>query len=846
MNKIRLVSSFVLVCLAAVIGLAAQTRIIPAPRELVDTRTPFRITSATKIVLGGSSDRLAFIADRLNEALADAKAPVLKVAREESLRKVPSEYIFLGTSGSAFAREFLAGRKGVLTAAMKDEGYFLDVRPEGVVIIADSEKGVFYGVMTLVQLLRHEKRSHTVDGVSIHDHPAQRVRGITDDISRGQVSTADNFKKIIRFCAQYKLNVYSPYIEDMFRFSGHPTIGRNRGALTAAEWKELDAYAKTWFVEMIPVFETLGHWENILIQPEYLRFAEFPGAHTVNLSDERLYELLDEMIGEIAGSFSSEYFNMAADESWDVGLGVNKERVAKGDIATVHAEHYLRVVGILEKYHKRPLMYGDVILNHPAILEKIPKGITIVDWHYGAASSYASPAVFRRAGFPFIVSPAVWNFTSPFPAYLNTFVNIQNLNRDGIENGSIGLLTSTWGDYGGEALREFNFYGYAWTSACAWNPAAASVEEFNEAFFRFHFGTEGREMQTAVNYLSTPANSYHFHELWRHPMLPPRTVPAWEPTLPAVLRAQSIASTMPEVLRLVNEARRTVTRNADQLQYFEFAARLNLWYAKKITVQETIKRLRVSAAAQADSAESSARIIALASDVLSSLRSVKDEFARVWLTTNRPEGLELLMKRYDRQAAYWQDVIDQTRRGSFTNDVLLESAFIYHPSGNPFAAKLPQVPKAYFRKSFTVPAGLRSARMQLIGDTYARLSVNDRPVGEVYARISLSLTEEHERVKVFDVLPLLHDSTNCITVEVENFSPSGSAGVNMYCEFETKNGTIHRLMTDSTWKVSETPAPGWKRAAFDDAPWTAAAAKQYKWTIVRPNFATGRASWIER
>ena len=62
------------------------------------------------------------------------------------------------------------------------------------------------------------------------------------------------------------------------------------------EIKELDAYAVRYHIQMIPIFETLGHWENILSMPEYAAYGEFPGAHTLNVSDEKMYTLLDEMI----------------------------------------------------------------------------------------------------------------------------------------------------------------------------------------------------------------------------------------------------------------------------------------------------------------------------------------------------------------------------------------------------------------------------------------------------------------------------------------------------------------------------------------------------------------------
>lgn len=179
-----------------------------------------------------------------------------------------------------------------------------------------------------------------------------------------------------------------------------------------------------------------------------MKYAEFPGAHTVNVSDEAVYTMLDDMIGQLSDAFSSPYFNMAADESWDVGLGANKDRVAASDLSTVHAEHYKRLFDIIRKHKKTPMMYGDVILNNPTILGKIPEDVVIIDWHYGAQDSFSSPSTFKSAGFSFIVSSAVWNFTGPFPNYVNTMINVRNLNRDGFWNGSLGVLTSNWNDYG--------------------------------------------------------------------------------------------------------------------------------------------------------------------------------------------------------------------------------------------------------------------------------------------------------------------------------------------------------------------------------------------------------------
>jgi hexosaminidase len=818
--------------------------IIPEPQSVVMKSGQFKITSTTKIILGAGNSSEQLAAQKLNDEFESLKETQLKVTDENSIRKLSSNFIFIGSPNTDLGKKFLKERKGMLTSEMKTEGYFLDVDAKGIVIIAESDKGKFYGIMTLLQMLQKEGRSVTVPAAAIHDFPAQKIRGITDDISRGQISTVDNFKKIIRFCARYKMNVYSPYIEDVFLFKNHQVLGKDRGAMTAAEWKELDAYAKKHFVEMIPIFETLGHWENILIRPEYVKYGEFPGAHTVNVSDEKVYALLDEMIGEIASAFSSPYFNIAADESWDVGLGVNKERVAKSDLATVHAEHYKRVFDIVKKYGKKPMMYGDIILDHPEILKKIPNDVVMVDWHYGPAFEYPSPEIFKNAGFPYVVSPAVWNFSGPFPNYINTFLNVYYLNLDGYNNGSLGILCSNWNDFGGEALRELNYYGFAWTAECAWNPLKAENARFDRKFFNSYFDVEQDEMRAIYTILSSPANQFHWYELWRHPMLPNRDDMIWEKRLPLMQRMQSINSTMPLVLSLIAEMKKEVTKNADQLQYLEFIARLNLWFAMKVEAQERIKLLlRDSVRTQQSIA---AEIAVRSTSVIEALSNVKTEFERIWNLTNKPQGLSLLLQRYDRQIAYWNEMIEQVGKGNFNLDPSLKSQWIYHPKANPNVKDSTQVPKAYFRKVFDVPKHSSSAKLQLLGDTWAKVYVNGKLIGEVMARRSLSLFVENQRAKIIDIAPFLRDTANIIAVETQNFQENGSGGANIYCEITLADGTVHTIMSDGTWKVTDAAANGWMNASFNDSLWSSAAPKKFPFPVVQPNLTTGRTSWFER
>lgn len=835
----------VLLLLLFVSFMTAQSRIIPEPRRYTERSGQFKVTSSVRLILGSGGTGEERIADVLNGELGERDGLSLKVSAEGSLRRSSGPFIFIGRPGTPMAKRLAAERSMTLTPEMKAEGYCIDVDAKGAVILAESEKGLFYGVQSLLQMLRRDGRALSLPAASVSDHPLQRMRGISDDVSRGQISTVENFKKIVRSCARYKLNVYMPYIEDVFLFKNHAALGTGRGALTVKEWKEIDDYAKRWFVEVIPVFETLGHWENILIHPDYVRYGEFPGAHTVNVSDEKVYAMLDEMIGEMAGAFSSPYFHMAADESWDVGLGANKERVAASDLATVHAEHYKRLFALIRKHGKRPVMYGDVILNHPDILKKIPNDVLIVDWAYGARFDYSSPEVFRAAGFPFLVSPAVWNFTGPFPNYLNTFLNIQSFSLDGYRNGSQGIICSNWNDFGGEALRELNYYGYAWTAECAWNPVTAALEPFDAKFFGGFFDAEQDELRSVYALLGSPANQYHWYELWRHPMLPNRDDMIWEKRLPLVQRMQSIRMTMPFVLGQLAEAEQEVTVNRSHLQYLAFAARLNLWFARKIDAQERI-RLALKDTLM-DSAAKGTLIAGLCGEVTADLAAVKEEFRRVWLTTNKPEGLDLLLKRYDRQAAYWNEMAASVRAGDFDLDPQLRSQWLYHPKANPRKKDSLQVKKAYFRTSVPLARkAVRSVKVQLLGDTWAVLYVNGTKAAEVMGRQSLSLLVENRRAVIADVAPLANDSLLVLAAEAQSFSETGSGGVNVIGEVVYADGAVQEFRSDAAWLASDTAAAGWNTTSFTPQGWLAAAPKPYPLPVIAPDLSSGRTSWYER
>lgn len=142
--------------------------------------------------------------------------------------------------------------------ALKDETYEININKKKIIINASSYKGFFYGIVTLTQL------SKINDGIlnccTIYDEPDMHIRAVSDDISRGQISTFENFKSIIRRLSEFKVNTYFPYIEDVFKFKCEPEIGKYSGPVKPLEWKKLCEYAKILYIckTNIQYFRALG------------------------------------------------------------------------------------------------------------------------------------------------------------------------------------------------------------------------------------------------------------------------------------------------------------------------------------------------------------------------------------------------------------------------------------------------------------------------------------------------------------------------------------------------------------------------------------------------------------
>lgn len=195
-----------------------------------------------------------------------------------------------------------------------------------------------------------------------------------------------------------------------------------------------------------------------------------------------------------------------------------------------------------------------------------------------------------------------------------------------------------------------------------------------------------------------------------------------------------------------------------------------------------------------------------------------------------------------RERYFWQvQVWDQDGTSSGWSDPaswemgLLEqsdwsASWVGHPDGGPGVdlegatwiwypeSSGPDAPSGtrYFRRTVTLPAAPRSARINLTVDDHFTLFVNGAQVGS-----SPNQTDEWKNSKTFDLSSVLQAGTNVLAVAGTNVGAGGAAFIGRL-RAELVDASEVAVDTDKQWLTQNTEQSGWQQLAFDDSRWVAA------------------------
>ncbi len=149
-------------------------------------------------------------------------------------------------------------------SALKEEEYKLEISEINILITGGSDKGCFYGILTLLQLIE-QNNDLIIPSLTINDYPDMEYRGFYHDITRGRVPSVVGLKSMIDKLANLKINSLQLYVEHTFDFEEFKTSLRTTDDyLTAEEILEIDEYCYNNFIDFVPSLSTFGHLYELL------------------------------------------------------------------------------------------------------------------------------------------------------------------------------------------------------------------------------------------------------------------------------------------------------------------------------------------------------------------------------------------------------------------------------------------------------------------------------------------------------------------------------------------------------------------------------------------------------
>ena len=180
--------------------------------------------------------------------------------------------------------------------------------------------------------------------------------GVHVDSSRNAVMSVPQLKLFMDRISKMGYNQLYLYIEDVYEIEGEPYFGHFRGRYSQVELREIDDYAYSKGIEVIPTIQVLAHLNQIMQWPQYTKIRDIDDSLLVG--DEGTYELIDKMIATMKKCFRTDKIHLGMDEPFRFCKGKYRDIHGEHDKIKVYLEHRCRVCEIAEKYELKPMVYG--------------------------------------------------------------------------------------------------------------------------------------------------------------------------------------------------------------------------------------------------------------------------------------------------------------------------------------------------------------------------------------------------------------------------------------------------------------------------------------------------------
>lgn len=468
--------------------------LLPMPRKVVNVEGYFVITPKTEIILDIQCN------------FKDLEAAcMLQREIKESLRlNIPISKGTKESQNSIYLRKTTG----------ECESYSINITSDYVELIGGDDAGLFYSIQTLRQIISTNQRK--LPCLNIEDDPYFKARGFYHDVTRGKVPTLDTLKELADRASFYKINQLQLYIEHTFAFKNHSELWTGADPLSPEEILLFDKYCSDRHIELVPSLATFGHLYHALSSYSLNGLCELENSlgrpfswmdrmahHTLSVSNPDSIEFVQSMLDEFIPLFSSDKFNICADETYDLGKGKSKNLAEMFGTGRLYIDFLNEIIDSVKEHGKQVMFWGDIILKHPELLNEIPKDVICLNWEYSKEPNEDKIKAIADSGLNQYVCPGVSGWDRFMNDFDVAFSNIEKMCEYGEKYNAIGVLNTDWGDYGHINLFANSMPGMIYGAALSWNPEYGyEIPLIDEYISRIEFKDESGELVGLLRELS--------------------------------------------------------------------------------------------------------------------------------------------------------------------------------------------------------------------------------------------------------------------------------------------------------------------------------------------------------
>jgi hypothetical protein len=264
------------------------------------------------------------------------------------------------------------------------------------------------------------------------------IAGWTIDLAREQALPVETLSEWLQRSAASGYNAVGLYLEHRFEYPSAPAAA-GPGCLTVEGAKSLSANSP---VRVIPFLNTLGHMEGFMRTEGLQWLSEGPSDGSAQMCPSRpeCVEFARDLVQDSLSAFSDEWVHLGGDETRQ--LGQCEICSGKGK-AQIYSEYFASLCSWVLSQGRRPCLWADMLIEHPSVLEYLPKETVLFDWQYHQSPKETSTKL-RAAGFDVVCCPAVHTYDSAWCYIDETYENVDQHIQTAREVGALGVFVTTW------------------------------------------------------------------------------------------------------------------------------------------------------------------------------------------------------------------------------------------------------------------------------------------------------------------------------------------------------------------------------------------------------------------